>query len=540
MNILQWLKDCGGKMALSALQTAGLATVVGVAGLGAYSFLSAPAEDPALSPSSYNPGEVVYVAGNPNSGNYQSGAYVSAQDSGSALNESSVRISAKTLNRLNEADRRDQAFDEMEEQQSANYSAPVGPAYKGGATEGLGMGANVANEMGLNAEGLGGNDPMAAVSGMMGNMQGIMNQAQQQAQNAAQGKPSADEKGNAPGLAGLKSSGMATAPSIGGAANGGGNGFNASFTVQNSGKNKGGAGNANMPDMGNVMASAQQQMSSVMDGMRRMQAKASFGKEEGLGSSRDADIMNVNNTKGGKELKLMMKQSAQVAKNKNRAANDGSDPFLSDTKVSGGMQISAENVTTGQGQGSKDFETDANSSLRGIQSWGDDAQLHEDKVKAARDRLRQMMWTAIPTVLALSVAIAGFLMIARSGFWGWWAYAVAAGLTVLALVTCALLITTAVQYIKIRGSGSSLSTWGIVTGGVLIAITGAAWIPGFAIAKKKLQDMALKKLIPLFATLAGLGAVGGAMSAIQGGNAVKEGSRDIKELKNTELDSDSK
>ena len=403
-------------MALSALQTAGIATVVGVAGVGAYSFLSSPANDPAVSPSSYNPGEVVYVAGNPNSGVYQRGAYFSGQDNASGgPNESSVHITAKTLTRLQEAENREKAMAEMEEYEASNRpsSAPVaGGAYKGGSTEGLGMGANVANEMGLKGTGTA-SDPMAAVSGMMGNMQGMISQAQQQGQGGASGGKGGqggkgDEEGaeaNAPGLGALKSASMARAGS------GGGSGAGSSFVIQNSNKNRRAPG-AKEEDAGNVLNSAQEQLNKTMEGAR-MRAKASFGESEGLGHSKDATIMDVRNTKDGRDLRWMMERSNKVAMTKTRAANDGSDPFLSDTKVSGGMRIAAENVTTGAGQGTKDFEAEAVASLRGLGSWGGEQDNYYNQRKRDHDTLKTLFYVAITAAFVAIPLIIFFAGLAR-------------------------------------------------------------------------------------------------------------------------------
>ncbi len=61
MNIFKKLLDKAGKMALSGLQLAGLTAVVGAAGVGAWQYLSAPAEAPEFSLPQYNPGTVVLL-----------------------------------------------------------------------------------------------------------------------------------------------------------------------------------------------------------------------------------------------------------------------------------------------------------------------------------------------------------------------------------------------------------------------------------------------------------------------------------------------
>ena len=64
MNIFKWITGRAGKMALSAAQAVGLSAVVGVAGIAAWQYLDAPADNTAFNPAAqYNPGEIVYVAG---------------------------------------------------------------------------------------------------------------------------------------------------------------------------------------------------------------------------------------------------------------------------------------------------------------------------------------------------------------------------------------------------------------------------------------------------------------------------------------------
>lgn len=477
MKLLKWLKNCSGKMALSALQTAGIATVVGVAGLGAYSFLSSPADDYPSSPSSYNPGEVVYVAGNPNSGVYQSGSYTTGLDTGSEVNTSSAHFTAKTLSRLEQQENRERAMAEMAEYEESNRpsASSVGTAYRGGATEGLGMGANVAHEMGLKGTSGMGDDPMAAISGMMGNVQGMMSQAQQQAQAVAQGKDGKGKGGDAPAVASLKSATMASPVSS--STNGGSNGFNSTFAIQNSGKNKGSSAADNTQDVAGAFAAAQAQMNAAMEGAR-MQAKSSFGKTDGLGKSKEANVVSggvasMRNSKGGKDLEYIMKHSNKVAMNKHRAATDGSDPFLSDTKISGGMRIEAENVTTGQGAGSKDFESDATVALRGIGSWKDTADVEEQQREKDRNSMKTWFWIALGVATASSILIPILKPITILGIpVGYW---LALALAVVSTIFCAVGFMKSLQFAQ-RWGKSGFSTMGMIATPLL---TASVWVSFF-------------------------------------------------------------
>ena len=441
MKILNWFKNRSGKLALSALQTAGLATVVGVAGFGAYNLLSSPGQEGALSPSSYNPGEVVYVAGNAGSGEYLSASYA-GQTGGP--NESSVRVTANTLSRINAADAQNQAQSDMPQVVAPTRSSAVpSQAYEGGESEGLGMGANIANELGLKD-----GDPMASMQGMMENVKGMMAGAQEQVAGAA-------SKGGATAgaTAGAQSAAFNRA-SMASANGGGGNSFNSSFTVQDSGKNnpngKAGAGNGDAQAAANALAAAQAKLAAATEGAT-LHAKASFGPQDGLGGSRDASVNDggkVQDYKGRDDLEWMAGRSNKVATTKTRAANEGSAPFLASTQVSGGMQIEAENVTTGAEQGSQDFGNDARAQLRGINRWATSAAAQNLSQSRARHGLHTWMWMMVGATVAAMVAI---WLLKHIPIWG---HTAALALAVATTGLCAMAFVKAMNYARQFGGGT--------------------------------------------------------------------------------------
>ena len=139
MNILTKFFNRSGKMALSALQAVGLTAVVGVAGVAAYQYLAAPADDTtAFNPAATYNSNVEYVSAGTNAGNYQGTAY----GGGAVGNSSSVRVSSATLQRMNRLEQAAAAREEMEE-----MSGEVSAYQMSGSTdEGLGMGGNAAND----------------------------------------------------------------------------------------------------------------------------------------------------------------------------------------------------------------------------------------------------------------------------------------------------------------------------------------------------------------------------------------------------------
>lgn len=455
MNILNMLNR-SGKMALSALQAVGLTAVVGVAGVAAWQYLGSPEEDnTAFNPAQYNPGEVVYVAG-ANTGGYGSNSY---SGMGGEQN-SSVRVSAKNLQRMDSRVRAEQAALEMEEEaammqtQQASAAPAPGPAYQMGGTEGFGIGANAANELDLK------NNPMAAMSQSMEGIKNMVANAQQQAQQqaAAQEAP-----------AGAAPAALASArPNWAGkAGSGGSNGFNASFTVQDSGKNAGGTakGASGAMQGADAIAAAQAQAARMLEGGSRIRGRSSFGNADGgLTGGRDASIMGGSQgDKDRNDLEFIRKRSADAAANRHRASNEGARAFLASTQVSGGMRIAADNVTTGQGQGSRDFNSDYETHLRGLGSWGDQ-QISEAENRASdRTDLISLWLTTIAGVALACWALSKLAALAKAAVVAWplWvAYGIALA---AAVVLCSYLMNQAYKYAEAWGGGW-LSTWAGITG----------------------------------------------------------------------------
>lgn len=494
MKILNWFKNRSGKVALSALQMAGLG-VVGAAGLfGAYSLLSSPGEE-ATSISSYNPGEIVYVSG-ASGGSYQSAAGGLSSAAPTPGGEKELLVSNKTLQRINEADRRDQiSYDfEAQEQQMAQSMQ----AYQMGPTEGLNNDDPAKNLKELTADG-----GMGAMAAQMQNMQNMMAQMQQQATQGAQaGQAQAGQAQGAqegqnglPGaLAGFNKGGMAKV------SGGGSGGASNVFSIQNSGKNKGGAnGGASMEDAGNALAAAQAQMAAAMEGAR-MSGKASFGRPEGLGGDKDASTSKdfLGTGKGANELRYVHKRSVDAGLNKNRATNEGSRAFLSSDKISGGMTIASEHLELNEGQSSKDFSTAQAPRLAGIRQWGDDVLQKDRQRKADRHNLQTMFWWAAGISLAFGIAIP---FVKRIPFYGKIAALIMASVaTAMNLMVGMKALDFATKY-----GGEALSTW---VGVGSLALTAGVWLSFFLSSSNKLVQttLSLKGVLGFALVGAGVGA----------------------------------
>ena len=454
MNIFKWLMSRSGKMALSAAQVVGLSAVVGVAGIAAWQYLDSPTDNTSFNlGGQYNSGEVVYVAGS-TGGSY--GANGEMQSSFMATPSKAIEMTEKmTLAQ--------QRAEEYEESSDSSFAPPDPQAYQMGGTEGLGLGGNRANEADLK------NNPMAMMQMIAPSANQMYPQMMGQQTPAATLASASRDWGSS-----------AAKQSLSGGGGSGGSG--SSFVVQNSGKGGQGA-SGKMENPADIMKNFQAQVASAQEGAR-LRARASFGNDM-LGENRDAWIEDARTSKERGDLDFIRKRSADAARNKNRAANEASRAFLASTKISGGMTVTGDNVTTGQGQSSKDFDSTPEGNMQGVSSnLGNFVGELDTKAlerKKARDEIRTWVWIAIPTALAAMVAIPAAI---HSTGWifgvGW---ALAAAIAAIALVPVVMLGVLSLNYAKDYG-GSSLSTWGGVVSLILTACIGISFIPAVGFAAK--------------------------------------------------------
>ena len=174
MKLINLFKSKTGKMALSAMQAVGLSAAVGVAGIAAWQMMGSSSE-PALNTvfSSSDDQEVVFVAGG-TTGAYASGNYGAGGEVQSGLRAKmshDMQLMQADAVRAGETDADSPAFVQQEQQIQAFKMD--------GASGGLGMGANAANELGMNMGG-----GLEGVQQQMAAMQAAL-AAQQEAAAAA-------------------------------------------------------------------------------------------------------------------------------------------------------------------------------------------------------------------------------------------------------------------------------------------------------------------------------------------------------------------
>lgn len=447
MNIFKWLKNTAGKMSIAALS--GLTIAGGVAAIGAWQYLSSPADDANKFDiaNQYTPSEVVYVSG-ANTGSYQSGSYGGDFDVNTG-GSSSIQVSAGNLHRLERQAMAQKAAEEMANNPTAN---DIGPGYQMSASDvSLGNAHNEGKELALK------DNPLGAMQGVMSGLNDMVSQAQQQA--SAQGPAASGAAGqdkSAPALASAKTNWS-------GAGNGG-NSFNSSFSIQDSGKNgktkgKGGSSQTSAQD---AMAAAQAQMNSAIEATR-LHGRSQFGPSENLGADRDASVGRARlGSKAGNDMQFALDQSRKVAANKHRGPNDEGGAFLSSTQLSGGMMIAGENVTTGQGASSKDFGNEYEANLRGIKNWGDMQSARERDRDKARHTLQTMFW------IAVGVSVAACVLIFLWNKLPLWGHSMALILAAIAIAINVSVVIQAKNYAQDFG-GSAMNTWMGIGAGILCA-----------------------------------------------------------------------
>ena len=506
MNILQWLKNKSGKLPVTLAQAAGITAVVGAAGFGALTFLSSPADNNnTFLPPTASQGQVVYVSQNGGGGQYEANGEV-----GSSFKAAPSR-SIQLANRAADIQAQTRALDESGQSPSFGSDVPAGAptpqAYQlSGADLGQGLGGG--KDKALNAS----LDTFSTIQNQLKGVTEAMNSAQAQAGAAAQAQAQAGKPGAPSAANGQNAAQLASAPRNWGSGGlthaGGGNGGANSFAIQDSGKNARTRGGApgEVAQAGDAIAQAQAAMAQLKEGAR-LPSQSSFGRSDGFATDKDARMSGARRfNKGKTELEFIRKKSAAIAKNKTNAANEAGSPFLASSRISGGLTVNGEQVTTGQTSTSGDFNGKFNNAMRGIGAKMGQVQANMDEREAARDDLKSWMWNLFTTGLVAISAIAVLVLAAKAGnfIWGPILYALAGALTAATLAYIwAGAIKHITNYNAVCGS-DGWTTFGWALASILTAGVGLAWttLPGKLIGDK------IPKLITAGLAIVGLGGVG--------------------------------
>ena len=474
MNIFKWLASKAGKITLSTAQAVGITAVVGAAGVAAITYFNSPADNNTAfyPPSAYEQQEDnrVYISQSGGGGAYAANGEI--QSSFHARQSDSIRLA----NAKFEREQRANALKEADTQPSyASQGEETGTpkAYQmGGSDLNLGGGDSIDKQM------LNGGFDLANLQKEIPGLGNIVNNAQAGA--AAQGAAGGAAGGSKTDFS--KASADYTRVAGGGSSGSGGSGSGSSYVIQDSGKNAGGKdAAAAMAQVGNMMADAQAAMNRMQEGARMRSSRASFGRSDGLGEEKDARGQGGRSqyTKAKNDLERIRKQSAAIDKNAINAANAGGLPFLASDKVTGGLTVEGDQVTTGQGSSSVDLGS-TDRQMRGIKAGLGSVQSNMEERTKKRHDLRKWMWWALPLALVTIPLIGAFATIGRAGIpiVSAVAWACAAVLAAVTLWPTIKLLIAGISYANTYG-GDFVSIFSSVLGGLLTAGVGLALaVPG--------------------------------------------------------------
>ena len=340
MKLFHLLKNRNGKMTLSTAQTIGLAAVVGVAGVGAWQMLSSSKDvNPDTMFSAASEPEIVYVTGGSPAGEYtgygEGGAVIST--SSYAKKARGMELGFETFEGgpaayaqrpdLDSQEDSIQAYkmDGQFEGLSAGNEAVEQRAATGDDLNGLGNGADMQAQI---ADIVAQAKQQAASAGAPADVLNAGEQAAVQSEAAAAIRGSLGEGGSGSGKWGM-AEGMARA-----------NGHNLNATPLQA------------PTAGSLR-------SGTLNGTDGQSASGATTRADVVGVSpkfeggRGSVIEAGRRFRGNNSLEGLRKDSADVAANRKRSANEGSRGFFAAEQQSGGLRLTGT---------SSALETDGNSS----------------------------------------------------------------------------------------------------------------------------------------------------------------------------------
>ncbi len=349
------LKTRAGKVALSAMQTLGIATGVAIAGVGGYFALTSSQDvNPDTAFSSYDDGDVVYVAGHSAAGGY---AGVVAPVEGGEIKSGFQAKLSHSLRMMNEETNKPELLEVEEQEQNVSaYSMD-------GASSGLGVGAG---QQGANEAGLSMGGDMSAIQAQIAALQANAQAQQQQA--AAAAAAAGQQAGDAVAAAQAALNGGAGAGKFG----------KPSGMATANGSNLGGEGL--QPGSYQTTANAKpKEGQTIQSALKPTPTRAALfaGGRPDINAGRGAGAMDVNT------LTAMTKQSAAIATKGGHAV----DVFMAG-ESGPGISFTGGTVNTGAGS-SSDFTGDNQvGALAGLVSnLKDESQQYEEARKELRKKV---------------------------------------------------------------------------------------------------------------------------------------------------------
>ena len=206
------------------------------------------------------------------------------------------------------------------------------------------------------------------------------------------------------------------------------------------------------------------------------------------------------NSEAGNNLRLIAKQSSKVAANRNRAANEGSSPFMADTKLAAGITVDGMETGTSFGaMGDDSFDKGLDAKLGDLNTAVDEADTQEAERKAERSALAKELVGLLIATIAAMLSIS-YLMELKLP----WSYAVAAILGAAMLVWIGTYMARAGKFAHKFDNDPVGITFAVIAGVVAVGIA-ISFIP-------KVANGIMKKIVTPCLKGLGMATPGGAAS----------------------------
>lgn len=356
--------------------------------------------------------------------------------------------------------------------------------------------------MGGRSEGLGGNNDIVVVD-------------QKPDSNGGDALAAAGAAGGARAAAMAQRGIMATA-------SGGVSGVTYGGASSRSGKDgAGGTVNRSGNSLGLVGGEAYRLSGSMPEGSTLLASTKFQDVDSSFGASRNARAGRGMESGEGRTLEQVRKRSADIAKNKYRAANEAGRAFMASSQNSGGIQVEDAQLSEGAVM-SDDFEQATINARKNLDQTTDDLMEKELERQQDRTRLKRalvaLVFLTIPAMFAITALF-------KASPWGTIA-ALAIGAAMMLAIT--LFLVDAVQCMK-KWGGSGLTTACMIVGPILMALIGISYIQAVAQLVQKFAGW-LNNLFgaPIVGGVSGVGALTGAGSqVINSSKAISNNKKDL-------------
>lgn len=245
--------------------------------------------------------------------------------------------------------------------------------------------------------------------------------------------------------------------------------------ASHSGRNGSSGGNVNKG--GNSLGSVDgYKISGAMPQSSVAYSSANMGNgSANFGGPRSGRVGRGMQSGDGRTLNQIAKRSVEIARNKNRSANEGSRAFLASSRNSGGITLDS-GVALSEGTASEDFSAPTVKSIGKAEQTLQDSTLRELQRKQHRQRLMRSMISLIFLTIPAMFAISALMKTARKpGPHSVWALAAAIALGAIMLAAIGLFMADAIKFMK-RWGGTGFTTACMFVGPALAALIGISYL----------------------------------------------------------------